>query len=88
MDNLKAINDGLGHTAGDKAIREVAGAIRSVIRADDLLFRWGGDEFLVVLVGLPEDGGSRANRDSYREFSMSTAATRVTKRFAWPSLTG
>ena len=54
MDNLKAINDGLGHTAGDKAIREVAGAIRSVIRADDLLFRWGGDEFLVVLVGLPE----------------------------------
>jgi diguanylate cyclase (GGDEF)-like protein len=54
MDNLKAINDGLGHASGDKAIREVASAIRAVIRADDLLFRWGGDEFLVVLVGLPE----------------------------------
>jgi diguanylate cyclase (GGDEF)-like protein len=54
MDNLKAINDGLGHAAGDKAIRKVASAIRAVIRADDLLFRWGGDEFLVVLVGLPE----------------------------------
>jgi diguanylate cyclase (GGDEF)-like protein len=54
MDNLKSINDRLGHAAGDKAIRQVASAIRAVIRADDLLFRWGGDEFLVMLVGLPE----------------------------------
>jgi diguanylate cyclase (GGDEF)-like protein len=54
MDDLKTINDSLGHAIGDRAIREVARALRSVIRADDLLFRWGGDEFLVVLVGLPE----------------------------------
>jgi diguanylate cyclase (GGDEF)-like protein len=54
VDDFKSINDTLGHCAGDAAIRAVAGAIRSVIRADDLLIRWGGDEFLVVLVGLPE----------------------------------
>jgi diguanylate cyclase (GGDEF)-like protein len=54
VDDFKTINDTLGHAAGDAAIRAVARAIRSIIRADDLLFRWGGDEFLVVLVGVDE----------------------------------
>lgn len=54
IDSLKAINDGYGHTAGDAAIRAVARGIRQVVRADDLLFRWGGDEFLVVLFGVSE----------------------------------
>jgi len=54
VDDFKSINDSLGHSAGDAAIRAVASAIRSIIRADDLLIRWGGDEFLVVLVGLAE----------------------------------
>lgn len=49
IDDLKPINDRYGHAAGDYAIRAVSKAIRSVIRADDLLFRWGGDEFLVIL---------------------------------------
>jgi diguanylate cyclase (GGDEF)-like protein len=54
IDNLKPINDRLGHTAGDAAIREVARCLRSVIRADDLLFRWGGDEFLILLFNISE----------------------------------
>jgi diguanylate cyclase (GGDEF)-like protein len=54
VDDFKTINDTLGHAAGDAAIRAVARSIRSIIRADDLLFRWGGDEFLVVLVGVDE----------------------------------
>lgn len=54
VNDLKKINDTRGHTAGDRAIRRVAAAIRALIRADDLLFRWGGDEFLVVLFGLDE----------------------------------
>lgn len=49
IDNLKPLNDKYGHQAGDAAIRAVAKAIRSVIRAEDLLFRWGGDEFMVIL---------------------------------------
>ncbi|HEV3258167.1 MAG TPA: GGDEF domain-containing protein [Gemmataceae bacterium] len=54
VDDFKSINDTLGHSVGDAAIRAVARSIRSVIRADDLLFRWGGDEFLILLVGLGE----------------------------------
>lgn len=54
VDNLKYINDTFGHVVGDLAIRHTAKAIRSLVRPDDLLFRWGGDEFLVLLFGLPE----------------------------------
>ena len=59
IDNLKPINDTMGHTAGDKAIRAVARAMRSLVRADDMLFRWGGDEFLVLMFKLPEAEASR-----------------------------
>jgi len=54
IDDLKTMNDRYGHPAGDAVIRAVASAIRSCIRADDLLFRWGGDEFLVLLFGVGE----------------------------------
>lgn len=54
IDNLKPINDTYGHTVGDKAIRAVARAMRSLVRADDMLFRWGGDEFLVLMFKLPQ----------------------------------
>jgi diguanylate cyclase (GGDEF)-like protein len=54
IDDFKLINDDLGHAAGDVALRVVAQSIRSVIRADDKLFRWGGDEFLILLHGVVE----------------------------------
>jgi diguanylate cyclase len=59
LDNLKRINDTQGHSVGDKAIRAVARAVRSLIRADDMLFRWGGDEFLVLMFKLNEDEARR-----------------------------
>jgi diguanylate cyclase len=62
IDNLKPINDTLGHNVGDKAIRAVARAVRSLIRADDMLFRWGGDEFLVLMFKLPEAEAARRMR--------------------------
>lgn len=54
IDNLKVINDTLGHSVGDRAIRAVSHSVRSLIRADDMLFRWGGDEFLVMMFKLPD----------------------------------
>ncbi|HKP38970.1 MAG TPA: GGDEF domain-containing protein [Pyrinomonadaceae bacterium] len=59
VDNLKKINDTHGHSVGDRAIRAVARATRSLIRADDMLFRWGGDEFLVLMFKLDEQEARR-----------------------------
>jgi diguanylate cyclase len=63
IDNLKPINDSHGHAAGDVAIRTVARTVRSVIRADDLLFRWGGDEFLILFFNLNEPEARRRISD-------------------------
>lgn len=52
LDHLKTINDREGHPVGDAAIQAAARAIRSLIRVEDFLFRWGGDEFLVLAPGL------------------------------------
>lgn len=52
IDNLKTINDIYGHDVGDVVIRSVVRAIRAVIRAEDLIFRWGGDEFFVIMISL------------------------------------
>ena len=55
MDDLKSINDREGHEEGDRAIWTVAAAIKTLIRGDDYVIRWGGDEFLVVLPGVDEE---------------------------------
>jgi diguanylate cyclase (GGDEF)-like protein len=49
IDLFKAINDEHGHLAGDFSLRELGGCVRSVIRKEELLARYGGDEFVVVL---------------------------------------
>jgi diguanylate cyclase (GGDEF)-like protein len=55
VDGLKTINDKEGHEEGDKAIWTVAAAVKKLIRGDDYLIRWGGDEFLVVLPGMDQE---------------------------------
>lgn len=49
VDDLKSINDNQGHAAGDDALRKVAGLLGRRLRSQDLIFRYGGDEFVCVL---------------------------------------
>lgn len=49
LDHFKSVNDHLGHLAGDAVLREVARAVRAAVRADDSVFRYGGEEFLIIL---------------------------------------
>jgi two-component system chemotaxis response regulator CheY len=50
LDFFKAFNDAYGHVAGDETLRRVAGEMRASLRSVDTLFRYGGEEFVVVLV--------------------------------------
>ena len=60
MDNLKAVNDAHGHAAGDLLLRQCADLLRTTLRPYDKLYRWGGDEFLLVMPSARgEDVGAR-----------------------------
>ena len=49
LDNLKDVNDTHGHAAGDRLLRQCADLLRGTLRPYDKLYRWGGDEFLLVI---------------------------------------
>lgn len=55
IDHFKRLNDQFGHDAGDMVIRAVAASFASVVRDDGVAFRYGGEEFLMLLPGLGEE---------------------------------
>ena len=59
LDNFKAINDQYGHEAGDAVLKVVVERIRGTLTSNEEIYRWGGEEFLVVLNG--GDGSSNAD---------------------------
>ena len=66
IDNFKQINDKFGHPAGDVALYHIAQTIRFTLRRNDLLIRYGGDEFFLMLHGLPEHSLQRKLDDVCR----------------------
>lgn len=65
LDHFKQINDAFGHQAGDQVLATLARQIRSVLREEDVLARWGGDEFIVMLPDLPD------------QYTLATVAERL-----------
>lgn len=58
VNGLKLINDAFGHLKGDELLQKAALAIRSVCRTDDIIARWGGDEYVIIL---PKTKAEEAN---------------------------
>jgi diguanylate cyclase (GGDEF)-like protein len=72
LDNFKTINDTFGHIAGDAALRQFAAVLSEIVRRSDMVSRYGGDEFLVLLPETDLEGA-----DALAEKIRSAAAAEV-----------
>ncbi|MBX9794305.1 MAG: GGDEF domain-containing protein, partial [Burkholderiaceae bacterium] len=59
IDNFKRLNDELGHSAGDEALKALAATVGQTLRPTDLVARYGGEEFVVLLPDTPVDEGQQ-----------------------------
>jgi diguanylate cyclase (GGDEF)-like protein/PAS domain S-box-containing protein len=85
VDQFKVVNDSLGHEAGDELIREVARRLKSALRDDDVLARFGGDEFIVVLHGEPLDVAERLRRSIHPPVTIGDHDLYVTASIGYSS---
>lgn len=72
LDHFKQLNDRLGHSAGDEVLKQVASVVRSVIRGGDRLYRYGGEEFVIILPDTPLSGAT-----AVAENARAAVASRV-----------
>ena len=59
IDHFKQVNDNYGHAAGDDVLKVISAAVKDVLRGDDEVFRYGGEEFCILLPGADLEGATR-----------------------------
>jgi diguanylate cyclase (GGDEF)-like protein len=57
LDNFRKINDAFGHRTGDQVLINVAGSVLSILKTEDHLSRYGGEEFAIIAPGTNDEGG-------------------------------
>ncbi len=72
IDDYKKVNDTLGHDAGDFVLVSIADLMRSSIRKQDVIGRWGGDEFLLLLPQTDASGGKHVAMNLKRQIASTT----------------
>jgi diguanylate cyclase (GGDEF)-like protein/PAS domain S-box-containing protein len=73
LNNMKRINDTHGHPEGDRALIQAAGALRKTFRTTDVLARWGGDEFAVLMVNAKDGSDDIADKRLERSIAEVNA---------------
>jgi diguanylate cyclase len=62
LNGFKSVNDQYGHLAGDEILKKFAGELKAQFLPDDRVARWGGDEFVGLVAGSPQEGAVRADQ--------------------------
>ena len=98
LDDMKQINDTLGHLEGDRALNEAANLLRGCVRQSDIVARFGGDEFVLLFTTAGADSEARfrkrlvaqldaVNAQVHRQYRLSLSVGFVTVGFdRWPTL--
>jgi len=100
LDEFKKINDTYGHAIGDAALVRVGKTLSNCFRASDVVGRWGGDEFMVILPGVTKEALARASEklrslvaqsnvpmdDSLIQVTVSVGAAMANPGDSWESL--
>lgn len=78
IDQFKQVNDAYGHAAGDRILRQFGACLRSTFRPEDVIGRWGGEEFVVGLYGVEETEGKQYLQDFLKSWQQVYRANKNT----------